>query len=354
MLSVGVKKIERYCLLVALVLLAAVMPCNAQKHVKPILDPSYIQSYDTMLTTRVYLSQKYLSLDVKDKGGSSVLKYRPNSKIKLGVGATYGWFTVNISAGFGFMNNNKKELKKGNTKALDLQAHFYGPKFVIDLLTQYYKGFYLWPQGTQAETNNGWYTRPDLSLLQAGVSGYYVLNWGKFSYRATYVQSEWQIKSAGSFLLGAEIVYGLAKADSAFVPAAINSAYRSGNVRQIQFGDIGPRAGYAYTLVLAKHFFISGSATGSLSVNLLKETTTLQGSDTKFAFNPNYAFKAGVGYNSRKFSTNITWVNNSIVAAGDKATYTYYGGNARVHIAYRFLASPKMKQRLKFMQGTLL
>src|SRR5204863_2166615 len=111
------------------------------------------------------------------------------------------------------------------------------------------------------------------------------------------------------FLLGAEILYERAKADSAFVPAALKNDYRSANIHRIQYGDIAPGAGYAYTLVLAKHLFISGALTGSLSINLLKEYS-LQTTDTKFAFNPNYAFKAGVGYNSRKFTTSVTWVNN--------------------------------------------
>ena len=75
-----VKKIIRFALF-QFGLMVIVATLYAQKHPAPITDSIYIQSYDTMLTTRVYLSQKYLSLHIKDKNnsaGTPVIKYYPN------------------------------------------------------------------------------------------------------------------------------------------------------------------------------------------------------------------------------------------------------------------------------------
>jgi hypothetical protein len=315
----------------------------SQKSLKDISDSNYIRSYDTTVTTRLYFSQKYLALNIKDGDSSLLIKYWPHKKLAIGLGATYGWLTINLSVGVVYLNQANKSLEK--TKTLDLQAHLYGPKVGVDFLGLYYKGFFLHPKGTATSTNN-WYARPDLALTQIGISGYYVLNWRKFSYRAAYLQNEWQVKSGGSFLLGADIFYEQASADSAFIPSDFKNSFGSAGIQKIVFGDIGPGAGYAYTLVLAKHFFITGSATGTLSVNLLKEWDE-NTSRTKFSFNPNYALKAGIGYNTRRFTTSFTWVNNSVIAKGSQATYTILAGNARFHIAYRFLAGSKIKQKLK-------
>ncbi|MES2647794.1 MAG: DUF4421 domain-containing protein [Bacteroidota bacterium] len=339
-----------FVLLLCVTLVLKSLPSYAQLKSKAISDTSYIQSYDTMITTRIFLTQKYLSMHLKDKNDVPILKFYPNSKLSLGLGASYGSLTINFSAGLGFLNNGAKEKEKPETKALDLQVHFYGPKLIMDVFAQHYKGFYLFPKG-KAVLNNGenWYKRPDMILSQYGASGFYVLNWRKFSSRAAYLQNEWQIKSAGSFLLGAEVFYKEAKADSSFVPGVFNNIYQAAGVYRVRSGSIAPGAGYAYTLVLAKHFFISGSLTGGLSVNLLKETFA-GAAGTRFGLNPTYAFKTGIGYNSRRFTTSITWVNNSVATSGDQAMYTSHSGIARVHLAYRLPASNNFKQKIRFLE----
>jgi hypothetical protein len=345
------RKIFGYFLIVQLLFCKSFL--YAQLKPRPISDSTYIQSYDTMITARIFICQKYLSLHINDKNDAPILKFYPNSKLNLGIGASYGWFTFNVSAGLNFMNNSEKEMAKPQTEAVDLQVHFYGPKIIMDLFGQYYKGYYLSPKGTANSNNDTWYVRPDVSLSQYGIAGYYVLNWRKFSCRAAYLQNEWQIKSAGSILLGAEVFYKEAKADSSLVPDVVGNEYQSAGIFRIQSGSIAPAAGYAYTLVIAKHIFVSGSLTGGLSFNLLKETSTY-GSDTKFALNPIYAFKTAIGFNSRKFTTSITWVNNSVASSGDNALYTTHSGIARLHVAYRFQAGSKFKQKLRFLNGTFL
>src|SRR5688500_7023859 len=81
-------------------------PLYAQLKSTPPSDSTYILSYDTMLTARIFLSQKYLSLHINDKGDAPILKFYPNSKLNLGIGASYGWFTFNVSAGVNFLNNS--------------------------------------------------------------------------------------------------------------------------------------------------------------------------------------------------------------------------------------------------------
>lgn len=340
-------KIFFYPFLLVLAVQLYSMPAQAQDIPGGNYDSNYIRTYDTMFTSRIYFSQKYVDFKIRDNDTSQSLRYWPHTKFAAGLGVTYGWFTLNLSVGVGYINPKYKDYDK--SKAWDLQMHAYGPRVAIDFLGQYYKGYFLNPKGLGSGNSDTWYTLPEMSMLQVGVSAFYAFNWRKFSYRAAYLQSSWQVKSAGSFLVGMDLFYENVKNDSGFVPAALKRAYASADVTRVEFGDFGPGAGYAYTLVIAKHFFISGVVTGTLSVNLLSEERG-PSSENTFAFNPNYALKGAIGYNSRRLSVSYTWAHNSLLAKGESANYTIHAGNPRLHIAYRFLASDKATQKLKLLQ----
>jgi hypothetical protein len=76
-------------------------------------DTSYIQTYDSLITTRFFFSRKYTSILVGGPGNLANLKYRPNSTLNMGVGATYRWFTLNLAYGFPFLN---PERGRGKTR----------------------------------------------------------------------------------------------------------------------------------------------------------------------------------------------------------------------------------------------
>jgi hypothetical protein len=165
---------------------------------------------------------------------------------------------LNLAYGFNFLNPTEE---RGKTKYLDLQTHLYGRKWRIDFLGQFYKGYYLTPKGLAAPPGASYYVRPDLGITLIGLGIYKILNEHKFSYRAAMLQDEWQKKSAGSLLIGAEIYYGITSADSAFVPKDLEMHYNQRGVRRLNFVEIGPGIGYAYTLVVWEHLFVTGSIT---------------------------------------------------------------------------------------------
>ena len=172
-----------------------------------------------MLTARAYLSRKYNVLSFNPPAPVQPFQYRATTSLNLGIGATYHAFTLNIGIGITKFNPNKE---KGNTKYLDLQGHFYARKWNIDLLGEFYKGYYLTPQGLAAPPGKPYYVRPDIGLSLVGFAFYRPLNQKKFSYQAGLLQNEWQKKSAGSILFGGEIYYGSIYGDSSLVPARID------------------------------------------------------------------------------------------------------------------------------------
>lgn len=314
----------------------------AQKKQAADIDTNFYQAYWQMVTARVYMSQKYTTFTMKAASALSDLHYRPNTTLNLGIGATYRWFTLNLGYGFGFLN---KDTEKGETKYLDLQCHIYGRKTSTDLLGQFYKGMYLFPQGTGTTTPNHWYLRPDMKITELGVVSYWILNWRHFSYPAALVQNAWQKKSAGSFLIGLELYYGLTKADSAFVPLTLQEHYKQRGISKMAYMSAGPGIGYAYTLVIAKHFYVLAGITSALSVSFLKEWNMEVAANTQ-RISPNFSVRGGIGYNSEKLNISAMAVNNSIHMEGH-GPYALRTGNIRFNIAYRFAASAKLEKKWK-------
>ena len=311
-------------------------------------DTTYYESFmGKKITGRLYLSQKYTALEIKrNNETTSRLRYTPNTNLNMGIGATYRSFTLNLAYGFGFLNRGEEQ--KGKTKYWENQGHMYGRKWGYDVYAQFYKGYYLYPKGVGSPDPNSYYSRPDIKFNLFGFAPFRILNDKKFSYRAAFVQNEWQKRSAGSFLLGAEIYYGIVNADSALVPGSMAMLYKQQGIHKIQFFEIGPGAGYAHTLVLLHHFFITGSLQANMNLGWVRETSR-SGSEDCFSFTPNFYYRAVAGYNSRSWNINVSWVSNRMSIRGASSADGYIGrvGIVRATLAKQFQPGPKAKKMLK-------
>jgi len=269
----------------------------------------------------------------------------PNSTLNMGVGTTYKNLTLNLAYGFGFLN---PEQGKGETKYLDAQAHLYPKKMVIDLFLQLYRGYYLLPEGLGAGVGETYFTHPDMRIRKFGASAQYVFNHGKFSYRAAFLQNEWQKRSAGTFLMGFEIYGGMANEESNLIPPHLIASPER-NFRKINFLELGPNLGYAYTLVIKKHFFITASAASNLGVgytSLDRDT----GKSIQWGINPNYFLRGFVGYNSSKWSVNVNYVHNNVRLQKNQGfSNEVMTGNYRLNFVYRILPGPKLNRYLKYV-----
>jgi hypothetical protein len=254
--------------------------------------------------------------------------------------------TINI--GFGVF----KDEEKGKSKFLDLQSHVYARKWIADIMGQFYKGYYVSPLGYGSADPNAYYIRPDVRVTLIGLAAYRILNSDRFSYRAGFLQNEWQKKSAGTFLLGGEVYHGIVRGDSALIPASLNDFYPQKGVNKLRFLEIGPGVGYAYTAVLKKHLFLTASVNGSADLSFVKEFSGNTSID-KVSISPNVILRGVAGYNSDSWSANVSWFTNSIMANGAPAHDRYFvrTGNYRVTIAKRIMPGEKLRKKLKIIPG---
>jgi Domain of unknown function (DUF4421) len=303
-------------------------------------DTTYYKTYDGFLTGRLYLGNKYAMLDiVPPDQKEKTISYRPNTPTTLGIGGTYQWLTINLAFGFKFLNQYKSA--RGETNYLDLQSHIYGRRSLIDFNGQFYKGFYLKPTTTPVEP---YYIRPDIGITQIGLNYEYLFNWRKFSFRASMLQSERQLKSAGTPMVGISSHYFITSADSSFVP---DKPLYNGmqDVSRLRNFDIGPSVGYAYTLVVAQRIFLTGAFTAQF-INFAKgEHAGLE--KTQVALRPNYMARVAMGYQRPKWTLAATWVNQNLLTKAPTYKYNVLAGQLRISVAYRFEPNAKVKKALR-------
>ncbi|HEY5825785.1 MAG TPA: DUF4421 domain-containing protein [Cyclobacteriaceae bacterium] len=291
----------------------------------------YYQTYNRQITGRVFLSNKFTNLNLR--GDNYSLKYKPVTSYNIGLGFTYQWLTINVGYGFGFINPN---LDKKKTRSIDLQFHPYGRKIAIDVLGQFYRGFKLPSQDE---------LREDIRVNVVGATAQYIFNHDEFSYRAAFLQSEWQKRSAGSWLAGFEFYTGGVKGDSSIVP---NASVRVDKLKSVSFFEIGPSVGYAYTYVYREHFFATGSLSVSLDVGF-NTSTTEESKERSSGFSPNSLFKIFAGYNSSKWAITGIYLNNGVRLAPtfEDKRFVLNTGNFRVHFAYRFKPGKSARKLLE-------
>jgi len=309
-------------------------------------DTTRYVSYRDKLTGRVYLSRKYTSLKLTPPDDElPQMKYLANTKLIVGIGATYRALTLNIGVGVTAFNPDHE---KGETHYLDLQTHYYARKWNFDFLGEFYRGYYLTPKGLGSPDNTGYYLRNDLGIQLGGIGAYRALNEKNFSYQAGLVQNEWQKKSAGSIVIGAEAYYGAIQGDSALVPSSVDAVYKTLGINKVHFFEAGPGIGYAYTLVFAQHFFLLASATVGIDFRYTREIENNTDAD-KADITPNFNFHAGTGYNAQNWDLSLLWVGDQIHVTGAGSGYNYRitTGNYRLIFAKRFSINRKVKQMLQ-------
>jgi hypothetical protein len=323
-------------------------------------DSTYIEEHTKDITLRVFGSRKYNNYDIVDNGivdgsitdnglvnarNSKEVLYRPNTPFNIGVGVNYQFIAVNIA--FNLPAINKESGEYGITKMLDLQTHIYTRKLVVDFYGQLYRGYYIANTrklinniGSDAGSDNVEMIRPDAGNVNIGLNVQYVFNAKRFSYRAAYLQNDYQKKSAGSFLVGGEVFGVRMKGDSGLIPSYIQQTgfFNKENFYRTRILSAAANAGYAHTFVFKKHWFTTLSLSGSLGVNYTVMNRTAAADLRKAGIQFNNNLRVSLGYNSSRYFAGIHYVyltNRSQSPVPD--TYQTMGaGNFRISLARRF------------------
>jgi hypothetical protein len=175
-----------------------------------------------------------------------------------------------------------------------------------------------------------------------GFNGQYIFNHKKFSYRAPFLQNEWQKKSAGSFLAGINLFYVNIAGDSSLIPSkgADTSFFDGIHFSQYRFFNAGLIAGYAHTFVVKQHFFLTLSLTGGLSGGGSWLYTSYEDELDRSGFTAagNISGRVALGYNSKRIFVGLSYLgiflrNQSPIP---ETVLGYETGMFRFNVVYRF------------------
>lgn len=215
------------------------------------VDSTYIKPFRQDFSVRAYTINKFFAFDKEnDKNESEDQTLRTNSPVSLGFGASWKNFSFGFSYGFDFM----RDRNRGKTKSMEFQHHGYGRKLAYDIVIQQHKGFH----NDEKNKDGSYLIYPDINLNMYGGSLQYIFNHKRFSYKAAFNQNERQIKSTGSLIAGTTLYYSRIRSDSTILFERITK-----NHENLQ---IGLTLGYAYTWVINREFFLTGSLTAGASI----------------------------------------------------------------------------------------
>lgn len=304
-------------------------------------DTLYVMDLSRRPTLRVYGSNKFNSMVVRSNSGYTDLRYRPNGKYIIGVGASYRRLTLNIGVPMPFVNTDNDRL--GRTRYLDAQANLHTPTQSSNLFLQVYKGYHIsshskellqWDQPTEVPY------RADLLQYNIGLSTLRILNPERFSYRAAFNQDAWQKRSQGSWLAGGYLTCYVVNADSGLVPVRIaNEFTERSDLRKGVFLDLGVLGGYAYTLVVDRHWFatLSGAIGAGPAAQFLRSDKgegTYRSNTLGLGWHAQ--FRGAIGYNSRTHYVGIIYNQETIAyVKGQSNGFAWDVGNIRLFLAMR-------------------
>jgi hypothetical protein len=306
-------------------------------------DTNYIEVYRDELTTRAYILRKQNGYTLSDRLLSPGIKYRTNDNVRLGLGFTYSFLTLNLALKIPFINQDNELY--GKTKYLDLRTQGMFRSYMVDLYLQWNKGYYM---ANPDQLYNSWQSgqslpiRGDLRTSIVGLNVQYLFNSHRYSYKASFLQNEFQRRSAGSPIIGIEAYWMLAMADSLIIPEQVPElAYLDTEAfNQMDMANVGLNGGYAYTFVWEEKLYLSLSTTLGISAayNQLYHTTSSTSPDAGISVGINNLNRISLGFNSPKYYVGLSYVrfsmSNLVGTPGDWVTYST--GNIRFHIVKRF------------------
>lgn len=282
--------------------------------ISTIADTSYISDYSNNLCLRVYGSHKFNRFNYGENQETK-LEYKPNSNYNIGVGFNYKSIGLNLGFVTPFVNNDNS--LRGKTRHFDGQGYVYQRKYTINFYVQDFKGYYLSSTAAVPPSLNGasFRIRPDIRTSHLGLDYDQLFNGKRFSYRATYLQNEWQRKSAGSFIAGAGFHYYRIHADSALIPEDLINApiLVSNRFHLSNRYELNIHAGYAHTFVYKQHWFMTLGVTAGPSLGYNLFTTDINNRKENYAvLTPNISCvgRAGLGYNSESWYAGIYYTSN--------------------------------------------
>ncbi|MBF03620.1 MAG: hypothetical protein CMP76_10020 [Flavobacterium sp.] len=307
---------------------------------KKAIDSTYIKTFPEKVSVRINVDTQEDLFSLNDTEDNKKLTLQSNTTFRLFISLDYKFIGGSIGFAPKFISDNNDEFLKGKSSYTNYKFRFFLGKWVQGIEFSKVRGFYV--ENSQdyianwTENKDPYIQFPDLKYLTIGLNTSYVFN-PKFSYRNILFQSEWQQKSAGSFI--PTLYYDYNRTSLQLESTKIAE----------DFFNIRLALGYYYTLVIQKKGFVSAYLAPAYGIRFSKNTNTSQNETTisKDTYSTQY-LDGGLqlGYSSDHFifGTHLNFSANAYKEEGSK-TISQGKSYLLFYVGYRF-NPPKAVARL--------
>jgi len=305
------------------------------------VDKDYIKVYSEFITSRFYTLNESITLKIIPKNEIQDLIYHPNISTKVGVASFYKWYGMGVSVRNPVSPHEFVE--KGESSIIDVRVNGYGRALALELSYQDYNGLYL--KNTEDALGSllpgeVYYKRSDITLDAYGAILYYIPNYKRHSIRASYIQTEKQLKSSGSPMIVPSFLYVNLNADSSLIPKKYAEQHDIPEDEKILRGDfytMGLSLGYSYTLIFFRDFYVNLSMIPGV-FQRSRKFETRHDSNKDRDLTVLWLGRGAVGYDSEYFFVGAGGVfgyNNAPFPEGN-LSYNFALNQFRVWIGTRF------------------
>ncbi len=234
---------------------------KARKHAS--WDTTRYLRYDSRLIVGYFQSYRsfeneFQQFKEKDSLGLSKTNYGAESRLISGIELNYDKF--GLAVGLRTSPASKSE-GKGDTKTFTTNFNVGGNIWFLENSFRYFKGFYdknTATYDTSFKRTGVYFQQPSLENTLFRSKFLYFTNHKRFAFRSGYACGYRQIKSAATWVLGANVSYNNLRCDSSFFPMPSRPFYGDyGNMNGLKVIGVSANAGAAATIVLFKTLFVS-------------------------------------------------------------------------------------------------
>ncbi len=316
---------------------------------KQIKDTTKVESFADKLTIKFNIDTQNSAFSLYDASTEKLYRLKTNERSRLALSFDYDFVGFSIGYAPKFLIENDDDDLKGKSSLIEYDLRLFLGKWVQEVSFLKSKGYYLentkdfltdWEEGIDA-----YIKFPNLKFKQWTGKTSYVFN-PNFSLKSLTSQTEWQKKSAGSFIPKFGYTYS-----SLFDE---NEELES----KEHFFDLHLEASYYYTFVIRENWHISPSISLGYGIRFSKKELISSELNRSIERSQDLVQKiAGglrFGYNSRKiifglsvnFDSNFYQKEENIHASNDMAY-------SKLYLGYRFDAPRIIKKPIKWVKNSL-
>ena len=295
----------------------------------PPRDTTYIEIQDFYnWCAEVQLTNRFEMYEI-DNGSDFFLRVAP--KIRTRVGPFFGWR-------FAFFGYNIDIKSIFNHDDIDLAGSVYSSAFGMDLFYRRVGGNYNIKRLIMNDVNYSadLHDLPfdGINVGMTRINFYYVTNYKKYSHQAAFSQTNRQLKSAGSLLLGAAYAHNRITVDWDRLTNIINSTYGTNLPTNAVTGtqkndEITLTAGYGYNWVFSRNWLAAGELTAGIGALFHKADSQKPESSSDIFKSINNFANSYLAFNANARIA-ILW-NNGPWFSGVQGVFFYYqSGNGKV------------------------